>query len=128
MVMMFFDLWMLCLEWSIYVVVVNFFNDVWVFCNVIIGFLEIFSMVEVLLEVQLQDILSCFNFLMCIIVYVKDEGGSLDIIILVLVFVVFCEVLEMDVFYVGVCFGYVFLKCCEYVIDNFKVSLELNKF
>lgn len=116
-----FDLWMSCSEWSTYAVVVNFLNDAWVPCNVTIGLLETSSMAEVPLEVQLQDILSRFNLSTRIIAYVKDEGGSLDIITSALASVASCEVLEMDVPYAGACFGHAFSKCCEHATDNSKV-------
>jgi hypothetical protein len=56
-----------------------------------------------------------------IIAYVKDKGSNLNTMIIVLKFVVECEVLGWDESFQGSCFGHVFFQTCQNGTINEKV-------
>jgi hypothetical protein len=59
------------------------------------------------------------------IAYVKDEGGNLSTMTTILTFVVSCQALRLTTHFVGACCGHAMSKCCQYAIDDNKVSLRL---
>ncbi len=61
-----------------FVLVINFINSLWVPCHVIVGLFEAIDMFGVAMVVQVKDLLSLYNLLDKLIVYVKDKGGNLS--------------------------------------------------
>jgi hypothetical protein len=60
-----------------------------------------------------------------VLAYVKNEGNNLTTMISALTFVVSCEVLGLSTFFVGSYWGHAMFKCCQYVIDDFKICVGL---
>jgi subtilase family serine protease len=50
-----------------------------------------------------------------IIVYVKDEGSNLNIMITMLKSIISCDMLGLEESFQGICFGHAFSKACQYV-------------
>ncbi len=61
-----------------------------------------------------------------ILAYVKDEGNNLSTMISALTSVVSCELLGLTTPLIGSCWGHAMSKCCQYVIDDTKVSTRLT--
>jgi hypothetical protein len=56
-----------------------------------------------------------------VIAYVKDEGSNFNTMIIILQFLVSCDVLGLAKSFQGNCFGHAFSKACQYASTNEKV-------
>jgi hypothetical protein len=61
-----------------------------------------------------------------IIAYVKDEGSNFNIVIVVLKFVIKCEILNLNEILQGSCSSHAFTKACQYATTNAKVYKNLK--
>ncbi len=73
-----FDLWMSRSRHYTFVLVINFINSLWVPCHVIVRLFEATNMFGIAMVMQVKDLLSSYNLLDKLIVYVKDKGDNLS--------------------------------------------------
>jgi hypothetical protein len=71
--------------------------------------------------VQLKDLFIWYELLDKVIAYVKDEGANLNTFTTTLTSIISCVPLQLPQPYVAICYGYVMLKCCQYVTNDLKV-------
>lgn len=116
-----FDLWMSRVGFDTFTLVVNFISRDWKPCHVTIGLFEAMDTRGDSLAQQMNPILEEFKLTKKIIAYVKDEGANLVTMATALSDVVSCEPLGLTTPYVGVCFGHVMSKACQYATDDTKV-------
>jgi hypothetical protein len=83
-----FDLWMSRFGHDTFVLVINFLNSQWVPWHVTMGIFEATNVVGSIMYVK--ELLSCYNLLNKLMVYVKDEGGNLFTFAQAFNFVVSC--------------------------------------
>jgi hypothetical protein len=72
----YFDLWMSKSKHDMFVLVINFINSLWVPYYVIVGLFKSTNTFGVVMVAQVKDLMSLYNLLDKLIVYVKDEGGN----------------------------------------------------
>ncbi len=73
-----FGLWMLGLNYDTFSLVINYINQSWVPCHVIVGLFEVPNIFGVDFIEQVKVILVEFNLTNRVIAYVKDEGTTLN--------------------------------------------------
>lgn len=62
-----------------------------------------------------------------IIVYVKNEGTNLNILVVALTYIVSCAPLQIASPFIGICFGHIMFKACQYVANETKVGVEMKE-
>ncbi len=67
-----FDLQISRFGHNTFILVINFINSLWVPCHVTMGLFEVIDMVGIEMVTQVKDLLSFYNLLEKIIIYVKD--------------------------------------------------------
>ncbi len=67
---------------------------------------------------QLNDLLSKHRLDVCVIAYVKNEGGNISTLIYVLTYVVFYEILGLFTPFVSTCRGHAMFKNCQYATND----------
>ncbi len=87
-----FDLWMSRSRYDTFALVINFINQNWVPCHMIIELFETFNTFGATLVEKMKVLLVEFNLTSKVIMYVKDEGANLNSLI---TFVVSCELLQL---------------------------------
>ncbi len=70
-----FDLWMSKVRVDTFVMIMHFLNDKWEPCHIIVGFFEIVNTSRNAMALQVNDVLTKYEFNTRIIAYVKDERG-----------------------------------------------------
>ncbi len=106
--------------------VVHFLNHNWELGHVTIGFFEIIETSGVAMAIQMNEVVVAYGLNVKILTYVKDEGINLSIMTSVLTFVVSCKLLGLTIPFVGSYWGHAKFKCCQYAIDDTKVSIRLT--
>jgi hypothetical protein len=74
----------------------------------------------------MNEVLTTYGLNVKILAYVKDEGNNLNTMTSALTFVVPYELLGLTMPFIGSCWGHAMFKCCQYVIDDIKVSTRLT--
>ncbi len=59
------------------------------------------------------------------IVYIKYEGNNISTMTTTLIFVISCEVFGLVEPFIVSWWGHVMPKCCQYAIDDTKISSDL---
>ncbi len=72
--------------YDIFPLVINFINQAWIPCHIIIGLFETFNISNVTLTEEMKVLLVEFNLTNKVVVYVKDEG--INLIFFKIVFIV----------------------------------------
>jgi hypothetical protein len=72
-----FDLWISRFTHNTFALVTHFINSQWVPCHVIVGLFEAINTTRVATIMQVGDVLSSFNLLEKVIVYMKDEAMAI---------------------------------------------------
>jgi hypothetical protein len=83
-----FGLWMSRLNYDTFSLVINFINQSWVPCHIIVGLFEVLNLFGVTFIEQVKVILVKFNLTNKVIVYVKYEGTTLNYFTIAFTFVV----------------------------------------
>ncbi len=114
-----FNLWMLRMGFDTFAIVVNFLNKKWVLCHVMIGLFEApdiggIALVEIVKPLSAKFELTSKVIITC----VKDKGKNVATLNSSLLNVFLCGVFQLERPYLGVCFGHVMSKVCQYAIDE----------
>jgi hypothetical protein len=88
-----FNLWMSRIGISTFVLVINFIDDDWVPCHVIIGMFKTPNTFRVALAKQVKSLFATYGLTNKVIVYVRDERTNLNMLAFALTNVVYCELL-----------------------------------
>ncbi len=88
-----FNLWMSRIGIDTFALVINFIEDNWVPCHVIIGMFETPNTYKITLAEQVKFLFATYEFTNKVIVYVKLEGTNLNTFACTLTNVVSCELL-----------------------------------
>jgi hypothetical protein len=105
-----FDLWMSCNDMDSFALVINFLNDTWVPMHITMGLFEMNETIKQSMATQLWYLLEKFGLLHLMIVFVKDEGSNLSVMVIVLHFI--NEPLKILKVYEGTCFRHVMSRVC----------------
>ncbi len=89
------EFWMSKSSFNAFALIINFINEEWVPCHVIVGMFETFNRSEATLVEQMKSFLVEYQLTTKIIIYVKDEGAKLNTIVIALTYVVFCAPLQI---------------------------------
>jgi hypothetical protein len=90
-----FDLWMLKGAYDIFAIVIKFLGVNWNSKHITIRLFETSDISRHALAKNLTKLLGKYDLRKKIIAYVKDEGSNLNIMIVVLKFIVSCNVLGL---------------------------------
>ncbi len=112
-----FDLWMSRSGFGTFALVVNFIDDGWVPKHVTISIFEAPNITSATLEKFVKPLFAKFKFTHKIITHVKDEGSNLNTLVATLFTIVFCEPLQLETPFIGVCFGHAMCKACLYATN-----------
>jgi len=88
-----------------------------------LGLFETINTYGVAMALQVNQSLQTHGLNVKIIAYIKYEGNSLPIMIIVLTFVVFYEVLGLVEPFTRNCWGHAMSKCCQYATYDTKFLL-----
>ena len=105
---------MSCMGMDTFCLVVNFMVSDWEPRHITVGIFEASDTARATLAVIVKMLLSYFYFTNKVISYVKDEGSNLRTLALTLTLVVSCKPLALLQPYLGVCFGHIMSKACQY--------------
>jgi hypothetical protein len=67
---------------------------------------------------QVNVLLSKHGFNVCVIAYVKNEGGNISTMIYALIFVVSYENLDLFTPFIWTCWGHAMFKNCQYATND----------
>jgi len=95
-----------------FALVINFINEEWVPCHVIVGMFEAFNTFRTTLVEQMKSFLVEYQLITKVIVYVKDESAKLNIIVIALIYVVSCAPLQIASSFIDIFFWHFMLKAC----------------
>jgi hypothetical protein len=73
-----FDLWVSISRHDTFALVINFIYSQWVPYHVRVGLFEAIDTSKVVMATQVKELLSLYNLLNKLIVYVKEKGGNLS--------------------------------------------------
>jgi hypothetical protein len=99
-----FDLWMSCVSFNTFVIVVSFINTLWEPYHVTIWIFEVHNTISVTMANQVKYLLDSFGLLDKVMTYIKDERSNLNTLTFVLTFVVSCYAFQLACPFVGSCF------------------------
>jgi hypothetical protein len=122
-----FDLWMLRSSYDTFVWVINFINQSWVPCHIIVELFEAFDTSDATLAEQMKYLLVEFNLTSKVITYVKDEGANLISFTTTLTCVVSCEPLQLLQLFASFRFGHVMSKACQYATNETKAGVGMKE-
>jgi hypothetical protein len=122
-----FDLWMSCVGFHTFVIVVSFINVSWEPCHVTIGIFEIHNTTNATIANQVKSLLNSFNLLDKVITYVKDEKANLNTMTSTLIFVVSYSALQLTCPFIGLCFGHAMSKQFNMLLMTINVVLDFRK-
>jgi hypothetical protein len=114
-----FDLWMSRRIVDTFVLIAHFLNDKWKSYHIILGFKKNIDTFGNPMVLQVNDLLSKHGLNVCVIAWVKNEGGNLSSMIYVLTYVVFYEIFCLFTPFVQTCWGHVMFKNCQYATNDF---------
>jgi hypothetical protein len=114
-----FDLWMSCVGFDTFAIVMSFINTSWEPCHVTIGIFEVHNTISATMADQVKS--NSFSLHDKVITYVKDEGINLNTLTFALYFVVSCFSLQLACPFVGSCFGHAMLKVAQYATNDSKM-------
>jgi hypothetical protein len=86
-----------------FVMLVHFLNSKWEYCHVTIDFFETTNTTRSAMALQVNDVFTKYNLNSWIITYIKDEGNNLLTMTMVLIFIVWCEPLNLIILFMGAC-------------------------
>jgi len=105
-----FDLWMSRNDVDAFALVINFLNGTWVPMHITMGLFEMNETIKQSMATQHWYLLEKFGLLHWMIVFVKDEGINLTIMVVVLHSIINYEPLKILKVYEGTCFWHVMSK------------------
>jgi len=119
-----FNLWMSKIGIDTFALVINFIDDNWVPCQVIIDMFETPKTFKVALAEQMKSLFTTYELTNKVIVYVKDEGTNLNMLAFALTNVVSCELLQLPSPFSGTFFGHVMSKDMPLLIKKIGVGMK----
>jgi len=120
-----FDLWMSKVRHDIFALVIYFLGDDWKPKHITFGLFELIDSIRQTLAKNLIELLDSYALRTKIIVYVKDEGSSLNMMTTTLKSIVSCDMLGLEENFQGVCFRHAFSKTYQYVTIEEKICKDL---
>jgi len=109
----------------IFIFVIIFLGFDWQPKQVTIGLFKAIETTRQALANNLTKLFDQYGLRNKIIAYVKNEGSNLNVMTIVLIFVVKCEVLNLDESFQGYCFGLSFPKHVNMLLlMNFFVGIS----
>jgi hypothetical protein len=116
------------IDFDTFALVINFIDDDWVPCHIIIGLFETPNTFGITTRVeQVKYFLIKYQFTIKIIVYVKDEGTNLNTLASTFISVVSCAPLQLATPFSGTYFGHVMSKTCQYAINDIKIGVGMKE-
>jgi len=106
------DLWMSKSSFNTFALVINFINEEWVPCHVIVGMFEALNTSRATLVEQMKSFLVEYQLSIKIIVCVKDESAKLNTIVIALTYVVSFAPLQIASSFIDIFFWHFFFKAC----------------
>jgi hypothetical protein len=116
-----FDLWMFCVGFDTFAIIMSFINTSWEPCHVTIRVFEVHNTTSVAMANHVKSLLDSFGLLDKVIEYVKDERSNLNTLIFALTSIVSCFTLQQACPFVGSCFGHAMSKVAQYVTNDNNV-------
>jgi len=113
-----FDLWMFCMGFDTFVIIVNFINISWEPRHLTIKFFEVHNIVGVAMANHVKSLLDSFGLLDKIIAHVKDEKSNLNTLTFALTSIVYCITFQQACPFVRSCFGHAMPKATQYVTNK----------
>jgi len=86
----------------------GFYFDSTTPCHVIVGLFGVTDTSRVAMVAQVKDLLSSYNLVKNLIIYVKDEGDNLSTLTQALILIVSYGLLGLTIPWHGLCFGHAF--------------------
>ncbi len=105
-----FELWMFLNDVDTFALAINFLNYTWVPMHIIMGLFEMNETIKQSMATQFRYLLEKFGFLHWMMVFVKDEGTNLTIMVAILYSIIDYEPLKILKVYEGTYFKHVMSK------------------
>jgi hypothetical protein len=107
-----FDLWVSWAGFDIFVLVINYINKKWQPYHITMGIFKVPETNGVVMAMQLKKLLSQYELLDKVIMYVKDEGANLSTFTTALTIIISCVPLSLPQPYAIVYYEHAMFKCC----------------
>ncbi len=98
--------------YDVFTLVINFLSNDWQSKHVPISLFEATKIVIQTLAKSLTKLLDKYGLWKKNIAHAKDERSNINSMIIVLKYIVSCELFELEKTFQDICFGHVFSKAC----------------